>query len=598
MIRFSVFNSLLLAIFICALNAQTVKSSLEQISDKSLFENENVRVEALFEYYADMFKERYPVWATRLGFEGYEGKWGESSLSDIKDSRKKYKSILETINTVDISELGERYKVYLSLLEHNANNAFSGIDMEMFYFPVDQQGGEHLGFISTITNHPKSTKNDAKNALILLGEVDKRVNEVIEILKEGVSKKLTAPKVTMAGVPGQVKSVIETDPDNNPFYSSFKTLENFDKKDREAFQEKAKLLIKDKVIPSYKKLYEYIVSEYIPACRDEIGLSSLANGQEKYNYRIKSYTTTDMTAREIHELGHSEVKRILAEMEKVKEQAGFDGDLNAFNEFLRTDPQFFHTDKNELLRDYRDICKRIDPELVKLFGKLPRLPYGVIPVPEYHEKSATTAYYNGGSISKGIPGYYYANTYKLETRPKWEMEALSIHEAVPGHHLQIALAQEITDQPDFMKFVYFTVFIEGWGLYSESLGPELGMYKDPYSKYGQLTYEMWRAIRLVVDTGIHAFNWSREDAINFFLKNSAKTKNDITVEVDRYIAWPGQALAYKIGELKLKELKGKAKNELGEKFDIRAFHDLVLSEGAVPLSVLENMVEDWIKMKK
>jgi len=289
------------------------------------------------------------------------------------------------------------------------------------------------------------------------------------------------------------------------------------------------------------------------------------------------------------------VKRILGEMEKAKAQTDFEGDLNAYNEFLRTDPQFFHTDKEELLKEYRDICKRVDPELVKLFGKLPQLPYGVIPVPEYREKSATTAYYTGGSLSQGTPGYYYANTYKLETRPKWEMEALSLHEAVPGHHLQIALAQEITEQPDFMKFLYYTAFGEGWGLYSESLGPELGMYKDSYSKYGQLTYEMWRAIRLVVDTGIHAFGWSRNKAIKFFKENSAKTENDIIVEIDRYIAWPGQALAYKIGELKLKELKALAKEELGDKFNIRSFHDLVLSEGSLPLSVLEKMVEDWIK---
>jgi uncharacterized protein (DUF885 family) len=590
------------AIFIiicaCLVQSHAGQYNLKQISDKSLFKNEQQRLEALFEYYADMYKENNPGWATMQGFKGYEGKWAKSSLADIKNSGKTYREVLKTAETFDDAQLSESQKIYFNLLKHDARVSAQYVEMDMFYFPVDQQGGSHLGLIYTITSHPLATKNDVKNTLLLLGEVDKRVDEVIEILNEGVSRKLTAPKVVLAGVPDQIKSVAEAALEDNPFYSSFKTLDNFEERDRLAFQDKAKILISEKVIPAYKKLYSYIVDTYIPACRDAIGLSSLADGEAKYNYMIQYFTTTNLTAKEIHQLGLSEVKRIRAEMEKAKEQAGFKGDLEAFNTFLRTDPQFFYTEKEALLAGYRDICKRIDPELVKLFGKLPRLPYGVKAVPEYQEKSSTTAYYNEGSISQGVPGYYYANTYKLETRPKWEMEVLSIHEAVPGHHLQISLAQEITSQPDFMKFIFFTVFVEGWGLYSESLGPDLGMYKDPYSKYGQLTYEMWRAIRLVVDTGIHAFNWSREEAIDYFMKNSAKTKNDITVEIDRYIAWPGQALAYKMGELKFKELKNKAREALGEKFDIRKFHDLVLSEGALPLSVLENMVNDWIKSQK
>jgi len=288
------------------------------------------------------------------------------------------------------------------------------------------------------------------------------------------------------------------------------------------------------------------------------------------------------------------VKRIRSEMDSLIKSTGFKGGFPEFAEFLRTDPQFYFETAEELLDAYRVIAKKIDPELPRFFGQLPRLPYGILPVPAYDEKTQTTAYYMRGSVETGRPGYFYANTYNLKSRPKWEMEALTIHEAVPGHHLQIALSQELEDVSEFRKYTSYTAFVEGWGLYSESLGGEMGFYKDPYSKFGQLTYEMWRAIRLVVDTGIHGMGWSRQQAIDYFKENAAKTEHDITVEVDRYIAWPGQALAYKIGELKIKELRAKAENILGENFDIRKFHDAVLENGAIPLEVLEEKIEAWI----
>ncbi len=288
------------------------------------------------------------------------------------------------------------------------------------------------------------------------------------------------------------------------------------------------------------------------------------------------------------------VKRIHKEMEEVIQRTGFKGSQQEFFKFMRTDLQFYYRDAEGLLRGYRDIAKQVDPELTRLFGKLPRLPYGVKPVPAFSEKSQTTAYYQPGSVKAGRPGWFYANTYALDTRPKWEMMALTLHEAVPGHHLQISLAQEMEDAPEFRKHGSYTVFVEGWGLYAESLGGELGMYKNPYTKFGQLTYEMWRAIRLVVDTGMHAKGWSRKQAIDYFLTNAGKNEHDITVEVDRYIVWPGQALAYKIGELKLKELRAYAAKELGEKFDVRQFHDQVLDSGAVPMDVLESRIKEWV----
>jgi uncharacterized protein (DUF885 family) len=285
-------------------------------------------------------------------------------------------------------------------------------------------------------------------------------------------------------------------------------------------------------------------------------------------------------------------------MDQVIAQTGFKGTFDEFLVFLRKDPQFYYTNKEDLLRGYRDIAKRIDPELTRFFGKLPRLTYGVLPVPGYSERSQTTGYYEPGSVQAGRPGYFYANTYALNTRPKWEMEALTSHEAVPGHHLQISLAQEMENVPEFRKYGSYTAFVEGWGLYSESLSEEMGMYRDPYMKFGQLTYEMWRAIRLVVDTGMHSMGWTRQQAIDYFLANASKNEHDVTVEVDRYIVWPGQALAYKIGMMKIKELRAYATKELGPKFDVRAFHDEVLANGALPLDVLEVQVKQWVAAQK
>jgi uncharacterized protein (DUF885 family) len=313
-----------------------------------------------------------------------------------------------------------------------------------------------------------------------------------------------------------------------------------------------------------------------------------------YAYNVRWHTTTGKTPKEIHDIGLAEVERIRGEMDRIMANVKFTGTYAEFKTFLRTDPRFYFTDADSLVSGYRDIAKRADPELAHLFGTLPRTPYGVRRVPDATAPSQTTAYYEPGALTAGRAGNMFANTYKLDARPKWEMEALTLHEAVPGHHLQIALAQEMEDLPEFRKNTSYTAYVEGWGLYAESLGEEMGFYTDPYSKFGQLTYEMWRAVRLVVDTGLHSMGWTRQQAIDFFAEHAAKTLQDITVEVDRYIVWPGQAVGYKIGQLKIRELRTKAERRLGPKFDVRAFHDVVLGQGAVPLDVLETMVDDWI----
>jgi uncharacterized protein (DUF885 family) len=356
--------------------------------------------------------------------------------------------------------------------------------------------------------------------------------------------------------------------------------------------------LKEKVVPAFTKLHEYLVKTYLPGARESIGLGALPDGQAWYAYNARMRTTTTLTPQQIHEIGLSEVKRIRAEMDKVISQTGFKGSFAEFTKFVRTDPQFYYTNADALLTGYRDIAKRIDPELPRLFGKLPRLTYGVKPIPDYAAKSQTSAYYQPGSPAAGRAGNFFANTYALDTRAKWEMECLTLHESVPGHHLQISLAQEMEDAPEFRKHGSYTAFIEGWGLYSESLGDEIGLYKDPYSKYGQLTFEMWRAIRLVVDTGIHSLGWTRQQAIDYFLANTSKSEHEVAVEVDRYIVWPGQALAYKIGQMKIRELRDYATKELGKKFDVRKFHDQVLGNGALPLDVLEARIKEWVKQQK
>jgi uncharacterized protein (DUF885 family) len=340
------------------------------------------------------------------------------------------------------------------------------------------------------------------------------------------------------------------------------------------------------------------VEHYIPAARESIGMRALPDGEAWYSWSVRHYTTTRLTPDEIHAVGLSEVERIRAQMDGAIAASGFTGTFHDFARFLRTDPRFYFEKPGDLLAAYRDICKRADPELVRLFGRLPRLPYGVKPVPAYAEKSQTTAYYEPGSPAAGRPGYFFANTYDLPSRPIWEMEPLALHEAVPGHHLQIALQQELRDLPPFRRHLYVDAFGEGWGLYSERLGLEAGFYQDPYSNFGRLTYEMWRACRLVVDTGLHAKGWSRDQALRYLAENTALSIHEVTTETDRYIAWPGQALAYKMGELKIRELRQRAESVLGPRFDVRAFHDAVLREGSVPLTVLEAQIDAFVAAEK
>jgi prolyl oligopeptidase len=347
------------------------------------------------------------------------------------------------------------------------------------------------------------------------------------------------------------------------------------------------------VIPAYRRLNEFFLKQLLPKVRTNVGIWDTPDGDAFYRERVAFHTTTALTPQKIHEIGLEEVARIRSEMDQVIAKIGFKGGFEEFVNFLRTDPQFYYKTSEELFSAYATTAKRIDPELVKLFGRLPRMPYGLRAIPATSAPNTTTAYYQEPALDGLRAGYYYVNLYRPEVRPKYEIEVLTSHEAVPGHHLQLSLALEVEGLPSFRRKAGFTAFVEGWGLYSERLGYEMGLYQDPYSQFGQLTYDMWRAVRLVVDTGMHEKHWTRQQAIDYFKANAAKTEADIVNEVDRYIAWPGQALAYKIGQLKFLELRREAETKLGAKFDIRAFHDTVLGSGAVPLDTLERIVRDW-----
>jgi uncharacterized protein (DUF885 family) len=538
---------------------------------------------------------QYPELATRVGHAEGNDRWTRRSVEAISTRQQHDRSSLAALLAIDRKMLPADEHLNYDFYRHQLELAVSGQQFPEELLPIDQMSGVQTSIASTILLMPTARLADYENILARLAAVPQVVDEAMALLKQGVAAGITVPRVTLRDVPGQIRAVMAVD---GPLMRPFEQFpDGIDPATQAALHDRAREVMAEDVIPAYRRLLDYIEEKYIPAARESVGLGQVAGGSAWYAHAVRESTSTDLTADEIHTIGLGEVKRIRAQMDEVIAGTGFSGSFSEFLLFLRTDEQFFYTDAAALLTGYRDISKRADAGLIKMFGLLPRLPYGVEPIPAYAEKSQTTAYYQPGSARAGRPGVYYANTYDLKSRPRWEMEALSLHEAVPGHHLQFALAQELEDVPAVRRHAYLTAFSEGWGLYSESLGTEMGFYTDPYSRFGQLTYEMWRAIRLVVDTGLHAKGWSRQQAIDYFTENAGKSEHDIVVEVDRYIVWPGQALAYKIGELKIKELRAHAEQELGETFDLRAFHDLVLAEGSIPLHLLEARVHSWVAMQ-
>jgi uncharacterized protein (DUF885 family) len=535
-----------------------------------------------------------PLGATYLGDHRYDDRWPDLSDNAMAKSHAEDEAVLATLARIDPASLTDADRLNRDLFRRMVQNSVDSYKWGAQYMPINQRGGvQSVSELAGLINF--TTARDYENWIARLKGIGTFVDQNIALMREGVRRGLVQPKIIMQRIPGQIAKQVVEDPEASPFYAPFRTMPaGMAAAEQERLRAAGRAAITRSVVPAYGRLQDYFVKDYLPACADSVGVSTLPGGDAWYQNRIAWFTTTKLTADQVHEIGLKEVARIRGEMQKVVQQVGFKGTFPEFLQYLRTDPKFRYTDPQQLLTAYMAMAKRIDPLLPQYFGRLPRLTYGVRPIPDEAAPDTTAAYYQGGALDGRRAGYYYVNLYKPEERPTYEIPVLTIHESVPGHHLQIALAQELGSVPMFRRDFEATAFVEGWALYSESLGQEMGFYADPYDKFGQLTYEMWRAVRLVVDTGIHHQHWTRDQAIQFFKDNAAKTELDIVNEVDRYIAWPGQALAYKIGELRIKELRGRAEAALGPAFDLRAFHDVVLGSGAIPLDVLEGNVQRWI----
>lgn len=538
----------------------------------------------------------YPEFATYLGDNRYGDRLTDLSRQAITRRQTHDRQMLQRAKAIRASGLNQQDALSLELFIWEKTRDTDGQRFPGELFAIDQLDGMQVGFPQLVAAMPYRNVPDYDAWLARLRAFPRYTDQVVALLQEGIARGWTQPPGPLSSIPAQIAPQLVTDAGASPLWEpATRFPETVGAADRERITAAARAAILQDVVPALARLKSFMENDYVPKGRTDLAATSLPDGEAYYAWQLRRYTTLPLTAREIHELGLSEVKRIRSAMGSVIAVTGFKGTFAEFLQFLRTDPRFYHKSAETLLIGYRDIAKRIDGKLPELFAELPRTPYGIRPFPDYEAPAQTTARYYPSAADGSRAGFFMANTYKLETRPIYEMEALTLHEAMPGHHLQIARAQELKDLPPFRRNGDYTAFVEGWGLYAESLGPELGLYTDPYSRFGQLTYEMWRACRLVIDTGIHAFGWTRQQAIDYMLANSAKSVQDVTVEVDRYIVWPGQALAYKVGELRIKASRAKAASTLGDRFDVRRFHNALLDDGPLPLEVLERRMDEWIK---
>ncbi|MDB4856828.1 DUF885 domain-containing protein [Gammaproteobacteria bacterium] len=535
-----------------------------------------------------------PIFASLLGNKSFNQDITSNSIQEFVKNKAKLQKDLINLNRFNYEKLNSDNKLNYKLKRISLNNSIEAAEYPSYYMSLNQRGGVQ-SYYETGDRLVYESKQDYEDWLIRLSKYADNIANTKTNIEEGLKKGYTQPQLVTSQVILQIDNILNSEIVDNPYLKIFLTADNsfFNEGEKEDLINRATLLIKSQIIPAYVDLNNFLKNTYLPNSRSSIGLNGVPEGDKWYEYAARYHTTTDLTPDEIHDIGLKEVLRIRKEMEQIITDLKWDGDFKSFLNYLRTSPRFYYDNPEDLLNAYLIMAKSIDPLLPKIFKVFPRAPYGVIAIPAESAPYTTTAYYN--SPANGRPGYFYANLYKPESRPKYEIPVLTVHEAVPGHHFQISIAQELENVPTFRKYQSFTAFVEGWGLYSEELGEFMNLYDDPYDKFGQLTYDMWRAIRLVVDTGMHYKNWSRQEAIDLFVENTAKSKLDIENEVDRYIAWPGQALAYKIGQLKMLELRNKAEKELGDKYDIKDFHHELLKRGSLPLDILEDYINDWIE---
>jgi uncharacterized protein (DUF885 family) len=563
-------------------------------ADRSAAPRSDAKLTALFEEEWQNTLRDDPEYATLLGDKRYARAWRDESPAAYERRKTTTDTLLSRLAQIDSGALSPADRENYEIFRLQQENARDSLRLGLYYFVLNQREGvQTANEIADTVDF--QTEGDYRDWLGRLAAFPARVEQTILLLREAIAKKLVHPRVVMERVTAQLDRQIVEDPEKSPFFKPFRTVAStVPARVADELKAEGKRAVMGHVVAAFRKFKAFFVGEYLPATTAEVGAWQWPSGQEFYRFEIRRHTSTDLSADQIHETGLAEVKRVREEMNAIVKKVGFQGDLPAFFTYLRQDPKFFYKTPEELFDGYASIVKRIEPRLVRVFRTLPRMPFGLEVIPANVAPDTTTAYYRQPAEDGSRAGSYFVNLFKPESRPKWEMMALSVHEAVPGHHLQIALAMEQTNVPTFRKHGHFTAFIEGWALYSESLGEEMGLYDDPYAKFGQLTYDMWRSVRLVVDTGMHAKRWNRERAIAYFRDNAPKAELDIVNEIDRYIIMPGQALAYKIGQLKLFELRKRATQKLGARFDLRAFHDVVLRSGVLPLSILERNIDAWI----
>jgi uncharacterized protein (DUF885 family) len=536
-----------------------------------------------------------PIGATQLGDTRYNDKLPDMSVEALDMRNKRNYTRLQTLRKINREKLEKADQLNYDLFDRELKGRIDEHTYKANLYAIRTFDGPQL-LTEVAEFAPFKTVKDYDNWIARINASGAFFDQWIALLQTGATERRTQPRIVINKVLEQIKPQLVTNPEDSGFYLPFKKMpDSIPAAEKDRLQAAAKAAIQTTGVPAYQRFDKFLRDVYLPASRDSVGIKDTPDGDVYYRNRVAHFTTLlNQSPTAIHNTGQAEVKRIRAEMEKTLEGINFLGNLDQFLGFIRTDERFFYKTPEELLAAYEKTARGIEPQLPKLFGKLPKTPFGIRAIPAASAPTTTTGYYQPPSLDGSRPGNFYVNLYKPESRPTWEIEALTAHESVPGHHLQIALAYELKGLPDFRRNAGYTAFVEGWALYSESLGSELGLYTDPFSKIGQLNYDMWRAVRLVVDTGIHQFGWTRDQAIYFFKQNTGKSDQDIQNEVDRYISWPGQALAYKLGQLKIQALRAEAEKALGARFDVRAFHDQILGSGALPLSILETETRAWI----
>ena len=536
-----------------------------------------------------------PVTAGRMGLTGYNNRLPGVTAKDRARRLKAEQTLLQRLQAIDIKALTDADRVNHQLLGWVLRNSIQSNTLFLDRIPANTFYSFWSSALDASSGLAMPKVTDYQDYIARINDFGRYFDENIANMRTGIQDGFVLPKIVVQGIAPTVRAQVYKDPTQSSLYEPFKKFPaSFSQAEQQQLQQAAKQAIVQTALPAFARLADFLEGDYMKAATDSLAAEQLPQGKAYYRHTINTYVTQDMDPAEIHNIGLAEVKRIRGEMDALIKQTGFKGSFSDFTRFLRTDPQFYAKTPTELLKEASYIAKRIDYRLPEFFGKLPRLPYGVVPVPDEIAPNYTTASYNSAAIGGTRGGAYWLNTHALDQRPIYELVALTLHEAVPGHHLQNALSQELENVPQFRRNLYLSAYGEGWGLYAERLGVEMGLYENAYQHFGRLSYEMWRACRLVIDTGIHSKGWSRQQALDFLSNNTSLSQANVRAEVDRYISWPGQALSYKMGEIKIRQLRAKAEQQLGNKFDLRAFHDALLANGALPLEILEAEMDRFI----